>query len=465
MDAEVLARHGITSANRGSGEDWIALPIIVQGACVGRKYRTIAGEKRFLQDKGNPHVFWNHDCLLDRSLAAHPLVITEGEFDTLSALQAGFPRTVSWPDGAPMPSDAPIDDRLASRKYAWLDHYEAVLKGIKTVVLATDADAPGVQLLNDLALRLGKARCKFVKYPDGCKDLNDVLRLKGSDGVRRCIDGAEYVKVDGVYQLSELPPMPNPTPYDPELGHLSRHYRIRPGDFCVVSGIPGMGKSAFVTDLACRMARVHGWRVCVGSFETRIKPDYQRYLRMWFNGAEEDEQSPEELVRADIWIDNHFSFIVPADRDVDLTWIEEMIELAVIRYEAKMVILDPWNEIDHLPDPRESMTNYINHAIKRLKAIASKFDIHLIVVAHPTKMKRKEDGTYWAPTLYDIADSAAWANKCDVGIIIHREDSHKTTINVQKVRHHDSIGKPGKLSATFDTTTQHFYAIDEREPN
>ena len=35
-----------------------------------------------------------------RTLSNDPLIITEGELDALSAIQAGFPRAISVPDGA-----------------------------------------------------------------------------------------------------------------------------------------------------------------------------------------------------------------------------------------------------------------------------------------------------------------------------------------------------------------------------
>ena len=49
----------------------------------------------------------------------------------------------------------------------------------KEIILCTDGDVSGQVLRDDLAMRLGKARCKWVSYPDGCKDLNDVLKKFG----------------------------------------------------------------------------------------------------------------------------------------------------------------------------------------------------------------------------------------------------------------------------------------------
>jgi hypothetical protein len=85
----------------GPGEGlWLAIPIIDRGVRVGTKRRTIGGAKAFTQDKGTPQILYNVDCLRDPALAGHPLMITEGELDTLAAIQCGYPKTVSVPGGA-----------------------------------------------------------------------------------------------------------------------------------------------------------------------------------------------------------------------------------------------------------------------------------------------------------------------------------------------------------------------------
>ena len=58
--------------------------------------------------------------------------------------------------------------------------------------------------------------------------------------------------------------------------------------------------------------------------------------------------------------------------------------------------------------------------------------MHLIVIAHPAKSTKDGDREYRMPTLYDISNSANWYNKCDLGIIVHRENADDTLIKVQK---------------------------------
>ena len=123
--------------------------------------------------------------------------------------------------------------------------------------MATDSDGPGIALLNDMALRLGRARCKWTKYPRGCKDLADVLKTFGQRGVVETINRALWMEIDGLYRMSELPPLPETPPHDSGFPGLAAHYRLRPGDLTVVTGIPGHGKTTVVNDIACRMVKRH----------------------------------------------------------------------------------------------------------------------------------------------------------------------------------------------------------------
>jgi twinkle protein len=139
--------------------------------------------------------------------------------------------------------------------------------GQPEIALAVDADKAGTALLADLALRLGKARCRYVTYPEGCKDLNELWLKHGLEGVVAAIEGARWMRVKGLFRMSELPPVPPAEPFVNGIAGLHNHYRLRKGDFCVVTGIPGHGKSTFVNDLACRMAKRHGWTTTFASFE------------------------------------------------------------------------------------------------------------------------------------------------------------------------------------------------------
>jgi twinkle protein len=458
LDPELLATLGVGASGKLPG-DCIGIPFFDGGVRVATKYRTLTGEKKFTQDAGGRQIFWNLDCLRDSSLATEPLIITEGELDAMAALQAGFPRTVSVPCGAPSTT---VEGKAP--KYAFLDEAEPLLRECREIILAVDGDGPGANLLHDLSLRLGRHRCKWVQYPQSCKDLNDALRAYGARGVQETIRRAQWCKVDGVYRLSELPPIDVPKAYDIGIVNLAQHYRMRRGDFAVVTGLPGHGKSSFVNEACCRMAQLHGWNTVFASFEQSPQVDHRRSLRSYYGGKLEKFMDQGEIERADAWIDRRFAFIVPdEDDDISLTWVLERCAAAIIRYEAQIVVIDPWNEMDHVRPPDMTLTEYIGFAIKQFRKLAKKYRVHLIVVAHPAKMQRGKDGTYPVPGMWDISDSAHWANKADVGIVIHRPDFNKgdTTIKVVKSRYHNAIGRPGEISGIWSEETGRYTIIGD----
>lgn len=443
LDLEVIERLGVDSSSR-LGPDTIAIPYWRDGQIVGTKYRTVAGEKRFAQDVGSAQILYNRDCLNDVTLADQPIIITEGELDCWSAIQCGFVRAVSVPAGAPQTE---VGER-ASAKYQFIDDMPAIADSA-TIILAVDGDEPGAALRADLALRFGARRCKWIRYPQGCKDLNDALQRYGSRGVVETINRAQWL-VGNVYRMCDIPPVPEAVPHDSGFPGLHEHYRLRIGDLSIVTGIPNHGKSAFVNDLACRMALRHKWPVCFASFEQSPQLDHRRLLRTWYGGGLVTQLDADSLNRADQWIDENFSFVVPdADSYPTLAWVMERFAASALRYGSRLFILDPWNELEHDRPHGMSLTEYVGISLRDFKAFARRYEAHLIVIAHPAKMRREPDGKYPIPSLYDISDSSHWYNKADVGVVVHRKNDDETLIRVAKSRYHDQIGKPGDVMVKY----------------
>ena len=109
-----------------------------------------------------------------------------------------------------------------------------------------------------------------------------------------------------------------------------------------------------------------------------------------------------------------------------------------MRNGVKMIVLDPWNELEHKRNRDETETDYIGRAIRAIKRFAKQYDVAFWIVAHPTK---PHEGHKKIPGLYDISGSANWANKPDYGLTYHRPkfDENRALIVVNKVR----MGMPG----------------------
>ena len=449
LKIEHVHEQKLKEYSKGS-ETWVEIPYFKGGEQVNAKHRCL-DEKKFFQEKGGEKIFYNIDCLYNEKMADDPLFITEGEIDAITLIQEGYLKTISVPEGA---SNEQQDGE--GKKYAYLNGMVELLRKQPRIILAVDNDKNGNNLLHDLAVKIGKGKCEYIRYPKGCKDINETLVKYGVKGVHKSVETAKPMIEDGVFTIYDLPPEKEAIIY--ETGHIvGDYFKFRKGDFSVCTGIPSMGKTTFVNDLVCStIATNPELKVAFASFEQNPRADHIPTLKAWhkarFGGPEGD---------AERWINKHMTFICPSEKQLlndqlDLYWFMEKVQYAVDRMGCDIIILDPWNELEHEPQKGESLTQYVGWAIRQIKQLAKALKVHVMVVAHPTKQIKDKDGDYNMPTLYDISDSAHWFNKADLGIIIHRDKGGSTKFKTAKSRYHDKIGKLGTVSLQFDSVTKTF---------
>ena len=161
-----------------------------------------------------------------------------------------------------------------------------------------------------------------------------------------------------------------------------------------------------------------------------------------------------DLNRALDWAADHFVFIRADDEAPTLDWILENAKSAVLRYGIRGLVIDPYNEIEHRRPTAMSETEYVSQSLGKVRRFALQHGVHVWFAAHPSKMHR-EGGTVPAPTLYEISGSANWANKCDLGVVVHRDPSKRppeTEIYIRKVRF-KSVGRIGNVILRYDPAT------------
>lgn len=453
IDPETAINAGVYS----EGQE-ICYPTYISETVVNLKYR--GRGKKFRQAPDGQQAFYNGNAIDLAIQEKMPLLIVEGENDALSALESRYAWTVSVPCGAPA-KEMEFYSIEEDNKFQFLWNDMSKLKQIPKFILAGDADEPGRVLNNELVKRLGAENCKFIEYPDGCKDLNDVLVKHDATKVVELINRAKDYPVVGLYRPDEFPPMPKEqkVPYSTGYGYEHDHHlKLMLGKFMVVSGYPGHGKSEWTDGLVLNLAKKYGWRVCVCSTEIDNE-EYQentirRYLRRPLDRVGEHE--PQKALD---WYNNHYRFISNAtmdDLELSLEKLIELAEIAILRDDCRVVLLDPWNEIEHCRKGNESETEYTGRAIRMLKKLAKQYGVLVIVVAHPAKPETK--GKIQTPNLYSISGSANWANKADYGVMLHREDleGRSTTVSVVKVKRHGAMGYLGDITVELDDHTKSF---------
>lgn len=476
LDPEIVAKMGLYSVRRGEdGEavpdargNVIAFPFWRGGEEVAVKYRT--ADKRMWQRKGGQKSFFNADVLDDPALAdgSAALVIVEGEIDCLSALTAGHPWCVSVPDGAPparkadgslivVPETADDIDPAADVKFEFLARDWDRLAKVKRIVIATDADEPGERLAAELVRRLGRLRCSRARLPEGCKDLNELLLRDGPRPVLEAIQQAQPYPVSGLYTIDDLPPEPPLRPVSTGWARMDPHLQVYRPCLMVVSGFANAGKSTWTTQLVAQLALLHSWPVAVASFEMRhgeVIAALERCAAEAMITHRAVSLRTDAMAAAKRLVRSHVTLIAPApgaDEETDVDWLLERATASVIRHGSKVLVLDPWNEIEHRRQRDETTTEYTGRAIRKLKRWAAEMEVLVIIVAHPTKAAVSKEADELS--LYDVDGSAHFANKADLGVMVTRLGTHEDTvtgISVVKVRYQPEAGRPGTLQLVYD---------------
>jgi twinkle protein len=465
----------------------LCFPYFEHGVEVNTKYRwSQDGQRRFMQRKDAVKTLYNADVLFDKRLmdalacGAESLIWVEGEFDVQAGKECGYDTIVSVPDGAPPARDAkgklinvPDDDRDIDPedddKFAFMGRLMNELMEVKHHIICTDADEPGQRLAKELVRRLGAAKCFWVTFPDdqvvpdkknkgefrSCKDLNEVKKYLGAERVQEMLDNVKPWPVKGLFRLSDYPELDIPTMCEiglsEELDTLMKFYG---GQFVVCTGTPNVGKSTLINQVAVLLAKKHKWPIAIFSGEKDVKPFLAHELMTAFLDKERKAWSFEEKKKAEAFVERYFQFIDyddSKDFEIDVKFLIDTAAAAVFRDGVKCLIIDPWNELEHNRPGAMSLTEYVGKAIKQLKRFAKQFGVCVIVVAHPTKL---DPGAI--PGLYSISDSAHWANKPDLGIIVHAddaEDPNSRKIMIPKVRLKRIAGNTGSAIMSFNETT------------
>lgn len=429
----------------------IMFPYLRGSECVNIKYRT--RDKLFRLASGAERVLYGLNDI------GETLIWVEGEMDKLSLEEAGFISVVSVPDGAPAP-----DSKSYDSKFDFMDCKE--LEKVSTHIIAVDNDAPGRRLEEELVRRLGREKCLVVSWPDGCKDANDVLLQHGSDALEQAIRSARPLPVQGVHTASGflsaiMRRYDGEHPKGASTGwrELDKHYTVLGGEWTLVTGIPGHGKSEWLDALMINLAKQHGWKFGVFSpenfpLEYHAEKLMEKYTGKPFHQGPTERMNTADLDRAVTFIDQHFFFQHPERPTLD-ELLDQGRQL-VAQHGIRGMVMDPWNEIEHIYDRGMTETQYVSEALSRIRRFARDNGVHVWLVAHPAKLyKDKETGDYPVPTPYDVSGSAHWRNKADNCITIYRhlqDDTKPIEVHIQKIRK-KYVGQIGMVEMSYSRVT------------
>ena len=459
LDLDMIARYGVKAGKGKNGVEAVALPYRRNGELVAHKVRrvgdraTIAAaglEPFWWSGSGGGQMLFNADALDDTTMAAQPIIVTEGEFDCLSVVQSGFPRCVSISDGWSGQGGA---------KAKPLVDAEAKLRKSPCVIVAGDNDPTGRLFVRAMWNIVEGHPVRYVEWPEGCKDANETLAKYGEGEVARCINAAKFMDPPGgvICGFSDAPPAPEGRVLVTGDDTADRAFCCHAGFMTVVTGTPSAGKSTWLTWALARMAQHESVRVGVCLMETPWPVLRDHLARMSTGGRTWAQLAGIEQDALAEQLDASWRLMLREDNDDapgDMGWIRDMLRTAATRDGCSVIAFDPWNEIEHRLNPGESVTDYTNAALAKLRQWSERYGVATVVVAHPTKMNGEAGAKPRPPLGYDISGSSAWFNKAAVGVTIHREEDdygeHTVVINWKTKFEQLYPCRKGKVRMAFD---------------
>lgn len=337
------------------------------------------------------------------------LVITEGQIDSLSLEEAGVPNAVSVPNGA--------------RGFTWIENCWDWVSKFPEVVVFGDCERGKITLVDELSRRL---RCKLrvVRQEDylGEKDANAILQRYGPDALRQAVANAQVLPVNHVVRLADV-----------ESVDLNDLERIRTGfsnldrvvdgffmgQLVLLTGKRGEGKSTLMGQLMAE-ALNQGYKVLAYSGEL---PGYQfkRWLDFQLAGPHNvlttynvysdpryslGEDTVERLNRW--YYDSAFLYDNNSLNGDEYESLLETIEKAIQRYGVKLVCVD---NLMTAIDVASADSQYIQQSqfVRSLKQIAVRYNVVVLLVAHPKKTEGKvtdNDAVFGSSDITNRADLA-----------------------------------------------------------
>lgn len=456
ISAEVCRRYSITTQK--NNPNILVFPFYDElGKMQFIKYRNTKfngkGNKEWSEKDTMPIPFGMWQCVdYDR------LIITEGQMDSLSVAEAGFDNAVSVPTGA--------------TGFTWLANCWNWIEKFREVVVFGDCEKGKITLVDTLRARLPQT-VKVVRKQDylGEKDANDILRRYGKQAIVTAIENAEAPKIENVKDLStvesvDLNALQKIKINIPEIDRVIGGMVM--GQVILLTGKRGNGKSTFMSQIACE-ALEQGESIFVYSGEladyhfkrwldyqlagsAHVKSVVNQYgdYEHVINDAAVQEISNWYKGRAYIY-DNDY---IPENSD-EFESLPETIEKVIKQYGVRLICIDNlMTAMDAVVDQNQfylAQSNFVG----KLKRIAKKYDVVVILVAHPRKSKESFDND-------DVSGSGDITNRVDVVMSYQRvenaEEEHDAQLLITKNRLFGRYAKgDNAIKLYFSEATKRIY--------
>src|SRR6476620_1111256 len=392
---------------------------------VNKKYRS--GNKKFTQSKNGKPIFYNINSIIGEE----DCYIVEGEFDVLAFYEIGIKNVVSIPNGA------------NDNDNYWINS-EKYLNGIKKFYIATDNDESGNNVAEKIAQRLGRYRCERIIF-DG-KDANDDLKSgvlnKSILNKKKYPVSGSFTTEDLIEKMMELHNNGLPSCLEFKNKHLkglNDKFKMMFGHLVIGTGIPSHGKSNFTEWLVLNLLLENDIKASFFSpehqpMELHMSTFAQKVIgkNYFFEIDNTPRISKIELMQFHQWANQRLYLTSPENGEfANWDWLFDKFKEQIFSFGINIFVVDAWNKVEFTGNRTEREN--ISKTLSRLSQFAQQNNVLIIVIAHPTKMK-KEGDVYEKPSLYDVSGSADFRNQTHDGYCVYRyfcDDGFTTFTNLK----------------------------------
>jgi twinkle protein len=399
----------------GKVENAIHFNYFIGNQLINVKYRD--GHKHFKLFKGAEKVFYNINSIVGFEYC----VIVEGEMDVLALHEAGITNAISVPNGA----------TLGTNNLEYLDNCIDYFEDKQKIIIAVDSDAAGQALQAELVRRLGSETCYIATFDD-CKDANEYLIKYGKEALSQRISRSKPVPLENVTTFRDIEDEVTDfvrngfkPGFQVGLDNFDSIFSTYTGQFITVTGIPSSGKSDFVDQMVVGYNEKYGWKTAYASPENH--PTYlhaHKLMRKTWQGMPgvDDIKTEKWNQVADHVNDNYF--FIDMERYTLESVLRKGAEL-VKRKGIKCLVIDPFNKV-RSADASGDVNVYTLEYLSQIEIFAKKYDVLVMIVAHPTKMYKDSKGNIEEPTMYNIKGGGEWYDASYHGLLVHRNYEDKT---------------------------------------
>ena len=437
ISRSTLYELGVTDGDEfmpqtGKLEHTIQFNYFVGDQLVNVKYRD--GRKNFKLFKGAEKVFYNINSIVGYEYC----VIVEGEMDVLALHEAGVTNAVSVPNGA----------TLNTNNLEYLDNTIDYFLDQEKIIIAVDSDEAGQALQQELIRRLGTEVCYIATFDD-CKDANEYLVKYGKEKLVSRITAATPVPLENVTTFRDIEGdvtdfvrngfKPG---YQIGLREFDSIFSTYTGQFITVTGIPSSGKSDFVDQMCVGYNQLYGWKTAYASPENQptFLHAHKLMRKIWGGMPSEADINTEKWNQIADLCNSSFYHI-----DMEKYALEHVLKKGaelVKRKGIKCLVIDPYNKV-RSTKPSTDVNQYTLEYLEQIDIFAKKYDVLVIVVAHPTKMYKDGNGKIEEPTMYNIKGGGEWYDASYHGLLVHRDyDAQTVKVKVLKVKF-QNLGENG----------------------